>query len=107
MNFEVTDSLGLIKTGLTEVGSYMEFERPLAVVWSDNGGSDAQFLALLPYSETYRTQVHKQITGSLYEDFTGRLEEALNRVRPLLMLFEKGNYYIGFSNAEDKHFFKR
>ncbi|MBA9076915.1 hypothetical protein [Rufibacter quisquiliarum] len=106
MHIQLTNGKGIIKIGLSEVGSYFEFEKPTSVVWLGGGhGTTAYFISLLPYDEKNRNEKSQIIDKATNLDFTDKEDEALEIIRPLFDLFENGNYEITFSNSENKNFF--
>jgi hypothetical protein len=104
MQFELTNGKGLIEIGLGR-GSYLKFNKPLSVVWGDGYGSIAQFLTISKKEDSYRKIVNSYINDTLYNDFTDRLVDAYNFLKPLIELFDNGKYGLSFSNSDNKDFF--
>jgi len=99
MNFHIRDGSNLVSIGLSEIGSYFYFKKPLATVWYDCSGSLGKYLCLLPYAQEYRTQVRERLIGSLELDYTGNSEQLKILLDPLLKLFPNGEYSLNFYNG--------
>lgn len=96
MNFKIEDGANFITLGYSSIGSYLKIQKPVSLIWYDCCGSVAQYLCMVPCSETTRQELHTRITNSLYEDFTGRLDELYLVLQPLFSLFENGDYWLGY-----------
>lgn len=102
----ITNGLGVIKIGLSEKGSYFEFNSPKSIVWLGGGyGTTANYFRLLPYSEKHCEKISKQINHATCENYIGRPSEAINAIHPILELFENGVYEITYSDSENIQFF--
>src|SRR6218665_2788738 len=106
MKFRITDGLNKIAIGLSEIGSYFYFQKPLVTTWYDNSGTVGKYLCLLPYEEDYRNEVRNRIVANLDVDFTGKEQELINILNPLLRLFKNGEYEIEFHHSSDNHYFE-
>jgi len=105
MQFKVTDGLNKISIGLSEIGSYINFDNPLAAVWYDNRGSIGQYFSLLPYNQGYRNELRNRIIHSLDNDYSSNMEELYDILKPLFKLFNNGEYSLDFYNSNEKSFF--
>jgi antitoxin component YwqK of YwqJK toxin-antitoxin module len=105
MKFTVDNGLGLLTIGMSDIGSYFAFKRPLSLVWHDCAGSVGKYCALLPYSKQQQDEFRNKIIENLEDDFTGREEELYELLSPLFQLFKNGEYHLNFYNNDDKRYF--
>ena len=105
MNFTIENGQGIFHIGLSEIGSYIQFDYPLTVVWYDCNGSDAKYFCNLSENENYRKAIHQSINADLNQDYTDKTDELKTLLLPLFQLFQNGNYSLSFYNNQQKEFF--
>ena len=105
MNFKITDGLNIISIGLSEIGSYFSFNRPISVEWDYYDGSVSKYSTLLPYSENYRKEFRDRIVDNLDKDYSNNIEELYDILKPLFKLFKNGEYSLNYYDGEKNSFF--
>ena len=105
MNFKITDGLNIISIGLSEIGSYLNFNRPISVEWDYYDGTVSKYSTLLPYSENYRKEFRDRIVSNLDNDYSNNIEELYNILKPLFKLFKNGEYSLKYYDGEKNSFF--
>lgn len=101
MKIQITDGLDKISIGVG-MGSYLRINKPAAIIWPDCRGSVGQYLCQLPVSNGERTRIQDAIHSNVYQDYTDRLEELHELLRPLMQLFANGDYQLSFDNGSLK-----
>jgi antitoxin component YwqK of YwqJK toxin-antitoxin module len=104
MTFEITDGLGLVSIGLSEIGSYFYFRKPITTLWWDCHGSAGKYICQLPYDEAIKTQIRNRVVDNLNVDYTGKPDELKTLLDPLLKVFRNGEYTIEYNNSESNTF---
>jgi hypothetical protein len=84
MDFEVKNGSNFISIGYSGIGNYLKIRKPVSLVWYDCGGSIAQYLCMMPCSDITRKKLHDTITNSIYQDYTGRVDELYEVLQPLV-----------------------
>lgn len=105
MNFKITDGLNIISIGLSEIGSYFSFNRPISVEWNYYDGSVSKYSTFLPYSENYRKEFRDRIVSNLDIDYSNNIEELYDILKPLFKLFKNGEYSLKYYDGEKNSFF--
>jgi len=106
MNFNITDGLNIIAIGLNEDGaSYFRFNTPCSMVWYDNHGSAGKYLTVMPYDQSERNAIQKQINESLFENFNNRIEDLYAILKPLLPLLQNGEYNLAYTDGTRKSYY--
>jgi len=106
MKFTIENGTNTCSIGLSDIGSYIQFNIPLTTVWYDCRGSVGKYFSVLPYNEEYRETVRAKINENLNLDFTENSEELYELLKPLLTLFKNGNYSLNFYANKEKEFFQ-
>lgn len=106
MNFKITDGLDIASIGVSEIGSYYSFHKPVSVEWDYYDGSVSKYSTLLPYSESYRKELRNRIISNLDKDYTNNIEELYEILKPLFKLFKNGEYSLNYYNSEKNSFFE-
>jgi len=106
MKFTIENGTNICSIGLSDIGSYIKFNYPLTVVWSDNRGSVGKYFCVLPYNEEYRTTFKNKINENLNQDFTEDIEGLHEILKPLLPIFKNGDYNLSFYLNKEKEFFQ-
>ncbi|REC62843.1 hypothetical protein DRF65_08455 [Chryseobacterium pennae] len=104
--FTIENGTNICSIGLSNVGSYIKFKEPLAMVWADNSGSVGKYFCALPYNEDYRTTMRNKINDSLNTDFTDDIEALYDILKPLFPIFRNGDYSLCFYANKEKEFFQ-
>ena len=105
MNFKITDGLSIISIGLSEIGSYYNFNKPVSVEWDYYDGSISKYSILLPYSENYRKEFRNRIVSNLDKDYSNNIEELYEILKPLFKLLKSGEYSLNYYNGKKNSFF--
>lgn len=105
MKFTVSDGLGILSIGLSEIGSYFRFEKPQSVVWYDCRGSVGKYFCSLPHHPETREKLNDIFTEGLYEDYTNKPEELKKIIFPLFRLLKNGEYTLNYYNSSEAKFF--
>lgn len=106
MEFTIENGENICAIGSNGGCSYIRFEHPLTVVWYDCEGSIAKYFCSLPYNENYRTTVRERILNNLNKDFTNRIEDLYDVLKPLFPIFKNGKYNLQFYSDKEKEFFQ-
>lgn len=106
MKFTIENGTNICSIGLSDIGSYIQFNYPLTVVWYDCRGSVGKYFCVLPYNEEYRNTVRNKINDNLNEDFTENIKDLYEILNPLLQLFKNGDYNLSFYSNKEKEFFQ-
>lgn len=104
MTFNLDNGADHIGIGCCDLGSYFRFDKPLSVVWADCEGSIAQYYALMPYDAAYRDALHTAFQTNLNRDFTDDPDGLLALLRPLLQLFQNGEYQLRFFSSREQQY---
>jgi antitoxin component YwqK of YwqJK toxin-antitoxin module len=102
MEFKVENGTNFISIGYSSIGSYLKIKKPVSLIWYDCRGSIGQYLCMMPSTEITRKKLHSSITNSLYEEFTGRIDELYLNLLPLFSLFENGDYQLWYSDGSKR-----
>lgn len=105
MNFKITNGLDIASIGVSEIGSYYSFHKPVSVEWDLYDGSVSKYSTLLPYSESYRKEVRDRIISNLDNDYTNNIEELYEILKPLFKLFKNGEYSLNYYDGKQNSFF--
>lgn len=106
MKFTIENGTNICSIGLSDIGSYIQFNYPLTVVWYDCRGSVGKYFCVLPYNEEYRNTVRNKINDNLNQDFTENIKDLYEILNPLLQLFKNGDYNLSFYSNKEKEFFQ-
>ncbi|MGH1336481.1 MAG: toxin-antitoxin system YwqK family antitoxin [Aureispira sp.] len=106
MDFKIKNGKDICTIGLSSLGSYFRFNRPITMVWDDCCGSIGKFFCTLPYNEAYRMAVEQILTDNLFNDFSGKTELLYDILEPLLPVFKNGDYHLGFHSNKEREYFK-
>lgn len=100
MTIELTNGKGLLKICMGKPGNcYLQYQKPLSMVWLDHYGSIGQFLTVAKHGNNFKDAVTGYSRETLYADFTANLEGAYEFIKPLLELFENGKYNLSYDTA--------
>jgi len=106
MTFNITDGLNIIAIGLNDDGaSYFRFNTPCSMVWYDNHGTAGKYLTVMPYDQSERNTIQRQINDSLFENFNDRVEDLYTILKPLLPLLQNGEYNITYTDGTQKSYY--
>lgn len=106
MKFTIENGTNICSIGLSDIGSYIQFNYPLTVVWYDCRGSVGKYFCVLSYNEEYRNTVRNKINENLNQDFTENIKDLYEILKPLLQLFKNGEYNLSFYSNKEKEFFQ-
>jgi hypothetical protein len=96
-SIELTNGKGLLKICIGKLGNYyLQYHKPLSVVWSDHYGSIGQFLTVAKNDNNLGGVVNAYSRETLYTDFAINPEGAYEFLKPLIELFENGKYYFSY-----------
>src|SRR6218665_3173912 len=106
MKFSITYGLNILSIGLSEVGSYFYFKRPLVTTWREYLSTSGQYLCLLEYDEHYRNKIRNRILLNLDVDYSAKPEELQFFFIPFFKLFPNGEYEMKYYHSSDNSYFK-
>ncbi len=92
-NYNNKNGRGIIKIKTTTGGSYFMLDHPLAILWSDCGGSVAQYFALTHYSTYVQNSITNKLDSCIYNTYNN-IAEVTTDFKELFNLLESGAYHI-------------
>lgn len=92
------DSRNTIKIGLTEIGSYLEIEKPLVLDWSDCQGSMGRYCTMLGMRDNLFIKLTNELNSYVYRDYTNNQQSLITDFKPLFNLLENGLYFLNYTN---------
>ena len=106
MEFKIEDGSNLLSIEDSGACSFFRFEAPLSVVWEGDAGTSGKYFCLLPYSKSYRDELHQKLIAALNTDFSDNTEQLYELLKPLFHLFKNGDYTLEYYSSDNKRFFK-
>lgn len=103
MEIEVKDGLNIISIGVNDLGSYFRFHDPVSLVWRVNKGSARRYMCQMPINGIERQEFFDEFQNDLKGDFTGRIEDLHEVLKPLFKLFPNGEYDLEFDSGIRKN----
>jgi hypothetical protein len=101
IDFNNIEGKGIIKIKTVTGGSYFMFENPLSILWSDCGGSIAQYFALTNYSHYEQNIIVDKLDRCLNADYEN-MDSLLTDFNELFNLMEVGKYVVTFEKEFNK-----
>lgn len=91
------DSRNTIKIGLTEIGSYLEIDKPLVLDWSDCRGSMGRYCTILGMKDDSFIKLTNELNAYVYKDYSDNQQNLFTDFKPLFNLLENGLYFLNYS----------
>lgn len=95
------NSKNRIKVGVTEIGSYLEINKPIVLDWSDCDGSMGRYCTLMGLKDAEFISLTHELNFHIYKDYSENPEGLLIDFQPLLSLLENGLYFINYSKGSE------
>lgn len=103
MEIEVKDGLNIISIGVNDLGSYFRFHDPVSLVWRVEECSARRYMCQMPINGIERQEFFDEFQSDLMGDFTGRIEDLYEILKPLFKLFPNGEYDLEFDSGIGKN----
>ncbi|HEX7869302.1 MAG TPA: hypothetical protein VF455_04235 [Chryseobacterium sp.] len=100
------NSTNTIKIGLTEIGSYLEIDKPVVLDWSDCDGSMGRYCTMLGAKDDNFISLINELNAHIYKDYSENLQSLFIDFQSLFNLLENGIYYLNYSKSAVKNTFK-
>ncbi|GAA5099736.1 hypothetical protein GCM10023210_37490 [Chryseobacterium ginsengisoli] len=99
------NSRNIIKIGLTEIGSYLEIDKPVVLDWSDCESTMGRYSTLLGTKDDTFISLTNELNTHTYKDYSENLQSLLIDFQPLFNILENGLYFLNYSKgSENKNF---
>ena len=99
------NSKNTIKIGLTEIGSYLEINKPIVLDWSDCEGTMGRYSTLLETKDDSFISLTNELNTHVYKDYSENPQSLITDFQPLFNLLENGLYFLNYSKgSENKNF---
>lgn len=95
------NSRNTIKIGLTEIGSYLEINKPVVLDWSDCEGSMGRYCTMLGAKDDNFINLINELNTHAYEDYSENLQNLFDDFQPLFDLLENGIYHLDYSKGSE------
>lgn len=95
LKLTISNGKSILELKLNKLGSYLKFNKPLAMNWYDCAGSIGQYFAIFSFCQEYKDAIDEGFRDALN---TGNFEvesQAVEIVK-LLSLFENADYELSF-----------
>lgn len=93
------NSKNRIKVGVTEIGSYLEINKPIVLDWNDCDGSMGRYCTLMGLKDADFISLTRELNSHTYKDYSENPECLLTDFQPLFGILENGLYFINYSKG--------
>lgn len=97
------NSKNAIKVGVTEIGSYLEINKPVVLDWSDCDGSMGRYCTLMGLKNDDFISLTHELNSHIYKDYSENPGNLLIDFQPLFHLLENGLYFINYSKSLENY----
>lgn len=93
------DSRSSIKIGITDIGSYLEIDKPVVLDWSDCKGSMGRYCTMMGFKEEKFISLTNELNFHTYKDYSENTAKLFTDFQLLFRLLENGIYFLHYSKG--------